>query len=107
MSPHKAAASPAAHGPPGSAWDVHRQGRLQPLLMLLAQLRRGFDADAGAKGKQPGVQVDVGGHGPASNLAVSALQAACIYYVGIRLLLPGQDPGIDLGREFEMAKGMG
>ena len=26
---------------------------------------------------------------------VSALQAACIYYVGVQLLLPSQDPGLD------------
>jgi hypothetical protein len=37
---------------------------------------------------------------------VSALQAACILYVGIQLLLPGEDAGIDLGREYEMAQGM-
>ena len=37
---------------------------------------------------------------------VSALQAACIYYVGIQLLLPGQDAGIDLGREYALALGM-
>jgi hypothetical protein len=37
---------------------------------------------------------------------VSALQAACILYVGIQLLLPGEDAGIDLGREYEMARGM-
>jgi hypothetical protein len=37
---------------------------------------------------------------------VSALQAACILYVGVQLLLPGQDAGIDLGSEYEMAKGM-
>ena len=37
---------------------------------------------------------------------VSSLQAACILYVGVQLLLPGQDAGIDLGREYEMAKGM-
>jgi hypothetical protein len=38
--------------------------------------------------------------------SVSALQAACILYVGVQLLLPGQDAGIDLGMEYEMAKGM-
>ena len=37
---------------------------------------------------------------------VSALQAAFIYYVGIQLLLPGQDAGIDLGREYALAQGM-
>ncbi len=37
---------------------------------------------------------------------VSALQAACIYYVGIQLLLPGQDAGVDPGREYAMALGM-
>jgi hypothetical protein len=36
----------------------------------------------------------------------TALQAACILYVGIQLLLPGEDAGIDLGREYEMARGM-
>ena len=36
---------------------------------------------------------------------VSALQAACILYVGIQLLLPGEDAGIDLGREYEIARG--
>jgi tetratricopeptide (TPR) repeat protein len=37
---------------------------------------------------------------------VSALQAACIYYVGVQLLLPGQDAGIDLAREYALAQGM-
>jgi tetratricopeptide (TPR) repeat protein len=37
---------------------------------------------------------------------VSALQAACIYYVGIQMLLPGQDAGIDLAKEYEMAQAM-
>jgi hypothetical protein len=37
---------------------------------------------------------------------VSALQVACILYVGIQLLLPGQDAGIDLAREYELAKGL-
>lgn len=37
---------------------------------------------------------------------VSALQVACIYYVGVRLLLPGEEPGLDLAREYEMARGM-
>jgi hypothetical protein len=37
---------------------------------------------------------------------VSALQVACILYVGVQLLLPGQDAGIDLAREYEMARGM-
>jgi hypothetical protein len=30
---------------------------------------------------------------------VSALEAACGYYAGVKPLLPGQDPGLDLGRE--------
>jgi hypothetical protein len=38
--------------------------------------------------------------------SVSALQAACILYVGVQLLLLDQDAGIDLGREYEIAKGM-
>ena len=37
---------------------------------------------------------------------VSALQVACILYVGVQLLLPGQDAGIDLAREYELARGM-
>ena len=31
--------------------------------------------------------------------SVSALEAACGYYAGVKPLLPGQDPGLDLGRE--------
>ncbi len=38
---------------------------------------------------------------------VSALEAACVYDAGVQLLLPGQDPGIDLAREYAMARGMG
>jgi hypothetical protein len=38
--------------------------------------------------------------------SVSALQAACILSVGVQLVLPGQDAGIELGREYELAKGM-
>jgi hypothetical protein len=37
---------------------------------------------------------------------ISALQVACVYFVGVQLLLPGQDEGIDFGREYELAKGM-
>jgi tetratricopeptide (TPR) repeat protein len=37
---------------------------------------------------------------------MSALQAAYNYYVGIQLLLPGQDAGIDLAREYALAQGM-
>ena len=38
--------------------------------------------------------------------SISALQVACVYYVGVQLLLPGQDAGIDFVREYEQAKGM-
>lgn len=41
-----------------------------------------------------------------SGATVSALQVACILYVGVQLLLPGQDAGIDFSREYELAKGM-
>jgi hypothetical protein len=37
---------------------------------------------------------------------VSALEAACVYYAGVKLLLPGQDPGLDLGREYGLARGL-
>jgi len=37
---------------------------------------------------------------------VSALQAACIYYVGIQLLLPDQDAGLDFEKEYAMAHSM-
>ncbi len=37
---------------------------------------------------------------------VSALQAACVLYVGVQLLLPGEGAGIDLGREYEIARGL-
>ncbi len=37
---------------------------------------------------------------------VLALQVACILYVGVQLLLPGQDAGIDFAREYELAKVM-
>jgi hypothetical protein len=37
---------------------------------------------------------------------VSALEAACVYDAGVQLLLPGQDAGLDLGREYAMAQGM-
>jgi hypothetical protein len=36
---------------------------------------------------------------------VSALQVACLYYAGVQLLLPGQDPGLELGRECGLARG--
>jgi hypothetical protein len=35
---------------------------------------------------------------------VTALQAACLLFVGVQLLLPGQESGFDFQREFEMAK---
>ena len=37
---------------------------------------------------------------------VSALQVVCILYVGVQLLLPGQDAGIDSAWEYELVKGM-
>ena len=37
---------------------------------------------------------------------VSALQVACILDVGVQLLLPGQEAGINLVREYELARGM-
>jgi hypothetical protein len=37
---------------------------------------------------------------------VSALQVACSLDVGVQLLLPGQDAGIDLAKEYEMERGM-
>ena len=37
---------------------------------------------------------------------VSALEAACVYYAGVKLLLPGQDPGLGLGREYALAQRM-
>ena len=37
---------------------------------------------------------------------VSPLQVVCILYVGVQLLLPGQNAGIDFAREYELAKGM-
>jgi tetratricopeptide (TPR) repeat protein len=38
-------------------------------------------------------------------MAVSAMEATCVYYAGVQLLLPGQDPGIDLAREYALARG--
>jgi hypothetical protein len=29
-----------------------------------------------------------------------------VYYAGVLLLLPEQDPGLDLGREYALAQGM-
>ena len=37
---------------------------------------------------------------------VSALQVVCVLYVGVQLLLPGQDAGIDFAREYELAEGL-
>ncbi len=37
---------------------------------------------------------------------VSALQAACLLFVGVQLLLPGQESGFDFQREFELARGL-
>lgn len=37
---------------------------------------------------------------------VSALEAACVHYAGVNFLLPGQDPGLDLGWEYALAQGM-
>jgi len=39
-------------------------------------------------------------------ITVSALQAACILFVGVKLCLPGQDSGLDFDREYEMAQAM-
>ena len=38
---------------------------------------------------------------------ISALQAACLLFVGVQLLLPGEAAGFDFQREFEMASGGG
>ncbi len=37
---------------------------------------------------------------------VSALQAACLLFVGVKLLMPGEDAGFDFEREFEVARGV-
>jgi tetratricopeptide (TPR) repeat protein len=37
---------------------------------------------------------------------VTALQAACLLFVGVQLLLPGQESGFDFQREFEIARGL-
>jgi hypothetical protein len=37
---------------------------------------------------------------------VSAMQAACILFVGAKLLMPGQDTGLDFEKEYEMARTM-
>jgi tetratricopeptide (TPR) repeat protein len=37
---------------------------------------------------------------------VSALQVACLLFVGVQLLVPGEDAGFDFQREFEMARGL-
>ena len=37
---------------------------------------------------------------------VSARQAACLFFVGVQLLLPGEDAGFDCEREFELARGL-
>lgn len=37
---------------------------------------------------------------------VSAMQAACILFVGAKLLIPGQDTGLDFEKEYEMARSM-
>lgn len=37
---------------------------------------------------------------------ISALQAACLLFVGVQLLLPGQESGFDFQREFELARGL-
>jgi len=37
---------------------------------------------------------------------ISALQAACLLFVGVQLLLPGEDGGFDFQREFEIARGL-
>ena len=36
---------------------------------------------------------------------ISALQAACLLFVGVKLLMPGQEAGFDFEREFEVARG--
>jgi hypothetical protein len=35
---------------------------------------------------------------------VTALEAACLLFVGAQLLLPGQESGFDFQREFELAR---
>ena len=37
---------------------------------------------------------------------VTALQAACLLFVGVKLLLPGEEAGFDFEREFEVARGV-
>jgi hypothetical protein len=58
-------------------------------------------AEAGAVG-QKGLSIN----NPEQIHHLSALQVVCILYVGVQLLLPGQDAGIDFAREYELAKGM-
>lgn len=86
----------------GNALEAYRALDLAGLKQLLAEV-----AAVGQKGlainnpnQKHQLRLYQGG------ATVSALQVACILYVGVQLLLPGQDAGIDFSREYELAKGM-
>jgi hypothetical protein len=44
---------------------------------------------------------------PLPRSTASAVQVACTLYVGVQLLLPGEDAGIDLARELEAGAALG
>ena len=100
--------------------DANGQPRMDAVMYLSSALETYRELDPAGQKQLLGEVAAVGQQGLALNnpdpkhhlqhyrggSTVSGLQAACILYVGVQLLLPGQDAGIDLAREYEMAEGM-
>jgi hypothetical protein len=59
-----------------------------------------------ARGGRPGGAIEPEVLADPHRALVSAMQAACILFVGAKLLLPEQDTGLDFEKEFETAKAM-
>jgi len=85
-----------------SALEAYRELDLEGQKQLLAEA--GAVGQKGLKINDPEQKHHLQTFGGGST--VSALQVVCILYVGVQLLLPGEDAGIDFAREYELAKGM-
>lgn len=77
---------------------IERQEQMQLLMEVAAVGQKGLSINDPDQRHQ--LQCYRGGK------TVSAMQAACILFVGVKLLLPGQDAGLDFEKEYEMAKSM-
>jgi hypothetical protein len=79
-------------------WRKHSAAQKQLLLEVATAGQKGLKINA------PDARLQLR-HLPNSK-PITALQAAWLLFVGVKLLLPGQEAGFDVEREFAVARGM-